>query len=67
MTQQKPPPDLAALWKIEGHLRNINHCVSFLSIVVVLWILITIGGSLFRLSEPPGWQPRSPAPAVSNP
>ncbi len=53
MSQQipkpQPPPDLAALWRIEGHLRNINHCVIFLTALACLWIVAQIGGGLLKM------------------
>lgn len=38
----RPPAELAALWRIEGHLRNINHGVIFLALVATLWLLVSL-------------------------
>jgi hypothetical protein len=49
--RRPPPPDLKALWRIEGHLRNISHCMTFLVFAVCLWAAVALGGSLLRLAD----------------
>ena len=66
MEKPRPPAELASLWRIEGHLKNISHCLIFVVLVLCAWLAMAGAGLALRLAgevnrpTPPRSAPSSP-------
>ena len=66
MDRPRPPAELASLWRIEGHLKNISHCAILIVLMLLAWLLVAGAGFAMRLAGDVS-RPTQPPRAASTP